>query len=69
NFYCYMGQQFFLSGERSKSFHYCMKALKMQPLTPKFWLIMMTFALGPDLYPKIKRYVLKALKLFSTQKR
>ena len=69
NFYCYMGQQFFLSDERAKSLHYCVKALKMQPFNPKFWLIMMTFALGKNVYPKVKRYVLKALKLFSTQRR
>ncbi len=69
NFYCYMGQQFFLSGERSKSFHYCIKAMKMKPFTPKFWLIMMTFAFGRNFYPGIKRTVVKAVNVFSSQKR
>ena len=69
NFYCYIGQQLFLAGERSKSLHYCAKALGMRPFYPKFWLVMLTFALGPNLYTKTKRLVLKGVKFFSRQKR
>jgi len=69
NFYCYLGQQFFLSDDMSKSLHYCANALKIRPLNPKFWLVMMTFALGKDLYSKVKVLVLKCAKLLTSQKR
>ncbi len=69
NFYCYMGQQFFLTGEYKQSFHYCIKALKMRPLTPKFWLVLFTFLLGRNLYPRIKRAVVQAVNFLSGQRR
>jgi len=69
NFYCYMGQQFFLSDDPSKSLRYCVKALKIRPFNPKFWLVMMTLALGKNAYSKVKRLALKCINFMSRQKR
>ncbi len=69
NFNCYIGQQFFLSGDLRKSLYYCKEALKIQPGNPKFWLILATFLLGKTLYVKIKNSVITVIKLFSIKKR
>ncbi len=69
NFNCYIGQQFFLSGDLRKSLYYCKEALKIQPGNPKFWLILATFLLGRTLYVKIKNFVITVIKLFSIKKR
>lgn len=69
NFNCYIGQQFFLSGDLKKSLYYCKEALKIRPGNPKFWLILATFLLGRAFYAKVKNFVITVLKLFSIKKR
>ena len=68
NFTCYIGQQFFLSGDLKKSLHYCTEALKIQPFNPKFWLILMAFLLGKSLYIKVKWLVVKSVGFFAPKR-
>ncbi len=68
-YYCYVGQQFYLSADRRATYYYCLKALKLDGLKLKFWFILMSFILGKSLYTKIKAIFIYLAEVLSPKRK